>query len=169
MMGLRRTRLSMMLALALPLTSAFVSPSGISRLSSARSPPSPSAGGVKPLGLFGFGGLELSDVLYDSTSTAFDAWEWTNAIGAPAALVAGAVVVTLSETRDKTAPRKNDSRKTRILKQSMRFLLLSSFALEVVSIFVATMTGSVMLGHGEQGVVKKLIGYGSPLQLMHHH
>lgn len=41
------------------------------------------------MALFGFGGIELSNVLYDSTSTAFDAWEWTNAIAAPAALVAG--------------------------------------------------------------------------------
>lgn len=41
------------------------------------------------MALFGFGGIELSNIVYDSTSTAFDAWEWTNAIAAPAALVAG--------------------------------------------------------------------------------
>lgn len=51
----------------------------------------------------------------------------------------------------------------------MRFLLLTSFSLEVVSIFVAAMTGSVLLGHGEQSVAKKMVGYGSPLQLLHHH
>jgi hypothetical protein len=48
----------------------------------------------------------------------------------------------------------------------MRFLLLSSFALEVVSIFVSTMTGSVLLGHG---AAKKAAGYMAPLQLLHHH
>lgn len=93
----------------------------------------------------------------------------TNAIGAPAALVAGAVLVTLSETREDTAPRKNDTKRTRFLKLSMRFLLLTSFAFEVISIFVATMTGSVLLGHSEQSVAKKMVGYGSPLQLLHHH
>jgi hypothetical protein len=114
-------------------------------------------------------GIELKDLIFDSTSTAFDAWEWTNAIGAPAALVAGAVLVTLSETREDTSPRKSDSKKTRFFKLGMRFLLLSSFAFEVVSIFVATMTGSVLLGHSEQKLASKMIGYGSPLQLMHHH
>jgi hypothetical protein len=116
-----------------------------------------------------FGGNELSGLVYDSCSTAFDAWEWTNAIGAPAALVAGAVLVTLGETREDSSPRKMDDKKTRVLKLSMRFLLLTSFVLEVVSIFVATMTGTVLLGHGEQAVAKKFIGYQSGLQLMHHH
>jgi hypothetical protein len=80
---------------------------------------------------FLFGGIELSGLLYDSTSTAFDAWEWTNGMGAPSALVAGAVLVTLSESRERTWPRKSDGKKTRFLKQSMRFLLLIAFAMEV--------------------------------------
>lgn len=113
--------------------------------------------------------MELSEVFYDATSTAFDAWEWTNAIGAPAALVAGAVLVTLSETRESTAPLKGDKPRVRCLKRSMRFLLASSFALEVVSIFTATMTGSVLLGHSSQQVAKKMVGYEAGLQLMHHH
>lgn len=119
--------------------------------------------------LFYIPGIEVSDVVYDSVSTAFDAWEWTNAIGAPAALVAGAVLVTLSETRETTAPRKADSRRTRFLKLSMRFLLLTSFALEVVSIFTATITGTVLLGQSEATVARKMIGYDAPLQLMKHH
>ena len=115
-------------------------------------------------------GIEVSDVTYDSVSTAFDAWEWTNAIGAPAALVAGAVLVTLSETRENTAPRKTDTRRTRFLKLSMRFLLLTSFALEVVSIFTATITGTVLLGQSEHAsIARKMIGYDAPLQLMKHH
>jgi hypothetical protein len=113
-----------------------------------------------------FGGMELANVFYDSTSTAFDAWEWTANMGAPAALVAGAVLVTLSETREQLVPRRRDTKKVRFLKRAMRLLLLSSFALEVVSIFVGTMTGSVLLGHG---TAKKLVGYEAPLQLLHHH
>lgn len=117
-----------------------------------------------------FGGLELSDVFYDDISTAFDAWEWTSNMGAPAALVAGAVLVTLSETREQLVPRRRDSKSVRFLKRLMRLLLLSSFALEVVSIFVGTMTGSVLLGHGSAAsVAKKLVGYEAPLQLLHHH
>lgn len=92
--------------------------------------------------------------------------EWTANIGAPAALVAGAVLVTLGETREESAPKKTDSKLFRRAKLSLRFLLLSSFALEVISIFVSTMTGSVLLG---QGPAKKAIGYLSPLQLLHHH
>lgn len=118
--------------------------------------------------LFYIPGIELSDVTYDSVSSAFDAWEWTNAIGAPAALVAGAVLVTLGETRESTAPRKTDAKGTRLLKLSMRFLLLTSFALEVVSIFSATITGTVLLGQSES-LAKNMVGYGSPLQLMKHH
>lgn len=112
-------------------------------------------------------GIELSGLLYDSTSTAFEAWEWTANLGAPAALVAGAVLVTLSETRASMIPHKNDMPKMRILKKCCRLLLLSSFALEVVCIFVGTCTGSVLLGHG--GNLAKKIGYSSPLGLLHHH
>jgi len=114
-------------------------------------------------------GFEFSDLLYDDVSTAFDAWEWTANLGAPAALVAGAVLVTLTETREDFAPRKLDAHWVRVCKQVTRFLLLSSFALEVVSIFVSTMTGSVLLGHGPQEVAKKVVGYKAPLALLHHH
>lgn len=116
-----------------------------------------------------FGTVEFSDLLYDDTSLAFDAWEWTSNMGAPAALIATAVLVTLSETRLQTAPQKSDKPWIRFLKQSMRFLLLSSFAMEVASIFVGNMTGSMLLGHGVQTCAKKLVGYGSPIQLLHHH
>jgi hypothetical protein len=92
--------------------------------------------------------------------------EWTANIGAPAALVAGAVLVTMSETREDLAPRRADIWWVRKAKMAMRFLLLSSFAFEVVSIFVSTMTGSVLLGHGP---AKKVVGYMAPLQLLHHH
>ena len=40
-----------------------------------------------------FGTVEFAEVLYDDTSTAFEAWEWTSNMGAPAALIATAVLV----------------------------------------------------------------------------
>jgi hypothetical protein len=115
--------------------------------------------------------IQLASLLYDSTSTAFDAWEWTANLAAPAALVAGAVLVTLSENRVDVhmAPRRQDKKWIRLLKQTCRFLLLSSFALEVVSIFVSTVTGSVLLSHGEQLTKSAVVGYTSPLGLLHHH
>eukprot|EP00977_Amphora_coffeiformis_P003733 scaffold742_cov165-Amphora_coffeaeformis.AAC.9 len=140
--------------------------------------PSPTVGtrpnnskGTTTTSLYGFPGLgkiELAGLLYDSTSTAFDAWEWTACLGAPAALVAGAVLVTLSETREDMAPRKTDKKWIRIVKQFTRFLLMSSFALEVVSIFVTTVTGTVLLSHGEAAAAAA-VGYDSPLGLLHHH
>ena len=66
-----------------------------------------------------------------------------------AALIAGAVLVTLYETREEYTPKSTDKRWVQIAKLFYRFLLASSFGLEVVSIFVATVTGSVLLGHGE--------------------
>ena len=39
-----------------------------------------------------FGTVEFRDVLYDDTSSAFDAWEWTSNMGAPAALIAAYVL-----------------------------------------------------------------------------
>ena len=73
-------------------------------------------------------GIELAGLLYDSTSTAFDAWEWTANLGAPAALIAGAVLVTLSETRETMQPKRSDKRWIRLAKQWFRFLIVS-FAL----------------------------------------
>jgi len=119
-------------------------------------------------GLPGMGKIELAGLLYDSTSTAFDAWEWTACLGAPAALVAGAVLVTLSETRQDMAPKQSDKKWIRTIKQITRFLLMSSFALEVISIFVSTVTGTVLLSHGEAPAAAA-IGYTSPLGLLHHH
>ena len=63
-----------------------------------------------------------------------------SSLGAPAALIAGAVLVTLMETREDYAPKSTDSKWVRVGKLLYRFLLASSFGLEVVSIFVSTVT-----------------------------
>lgn len=114
-------------------------------------------------------GIQLSNLLYDSTETAFNAWGWTSNLGAPSALVGGAVLVSLSETRDKMTPKQFEKDWIRTLKLIYRFLLLSSFALEVVCIFVSTITGSVLLGHGARTSAKSMIGYTTPLGLLNHH
>ena len=72
------------------------------------------------------------------------------------------------ETREDYAPKSTDSKWVRIGKLLYRFLLASSFGLEVVSIFVSTVTGSVLLGHG-QATKAAAVGYTSCLGLLHHH
>lgn len=114
-------------------------------------------------------GIEGSSIIYDSCDLAFNTWEWTANLGAPAALVAGAVLVTLSETRKNMIPHKDETNVIRRLKQLCRMCLLSSFALNVVCIFVGTVTGSVLLGHGEQITKAAMVGYSSPLGLLRHH
>ena len=46
-------------------------------------------------------------------------------LGAPAALIAGAVLVTLSETRESMQPKKSEKRWIRLAKQWFRFLIVS--------------------------------------------
>jgi hypothetical protein len=77
------------------------------------------------------------------------AFDWTSQLGAPAALVAGAVLATLSETRESLVPHKNDKVWIRVAKKLCRALLLSSFAFEVFCIFVTTVTGTMLLSHGD--------------------
>lgn len=73
------------------------------------------------------------------------AFEWCANLGAPAALVAGAVLATASEHRHRLVSRKSDERWVRHVKNWCRFLLLSSFTLEIFSIFVTTVTATLLL------------------------
>jgi len=97
----------------------------------------------------------------------FDTWEWTANLGAPAALVAGAVLATMVESRESLSPRKVDSRLIRLTKKACRFLLLSSFGLEILSIFVTTVTGTMLLSHADSAVLKNL-QFNSPMGFLQH-
>lgn len=88
--------------------------------------------------------------LVNDAELAKDAFEWCANLGAPAALVAGAVLATLAETRGDMSPRKNDKSWIRFAKKSCRFLLLSAFALEIISIFATTVTGTMLMSHGDR-------------------
>mmetsp|Transcript_13803 Transcript_13803/g.20212 ORF Transcript_13803/g.20212 Transcript_13803/m.20212 type:complete len:306 (-) Transcript_13803:175-1092(-) len=81
---------------------------------------------------------------------ASNAFEWCANLGAPAALVGGAVLATMAETRSDMSPKKNDKRHIRIVKKLTRFLLLSAFALEIISIFVTTVTGTMLLSQADR-------------------
>lgn len=95
----------------------------------------------------------------------FDTWEWNANLGAPAALVAGAVLATMVDNRQEMSPKKSDKRVVQIAKKAYRFLLLSSFALEIVSIFVTTVTGTMLLSHGDAPVLKNL-DFNSPMGML---
>lgn len=83
---------------------------------------------------------------------ASSAFEWCANLGAPAALVAGAVLATVSELEGRQAmvTRKSDARWVRAGKKTVRFLLLSSFGLQVLSIFATTITGTMLLSVGDR-------------------
>lgn len=75
------------------------------------------------------------------------AYGWCVNLGAPSALVAGAVVATLYENihSGDLVTSEDDSFWVQIGKKVTHLLLLSAFALEVVSIFVTTVTGTMLL------------------------
>lgn len=77
-----------------------------------------------------------------------DAFEWNANLGAPAALVAGAVIATFSDKREELTSTPSDAKWVKISKSLCRFLLLSSFCLQVMCIFVTTVTGTMLLSYG---------------------
>ena len=98
-----------------------------------------------------------------------DAWEWNANLGAPAALVAGAVIATFSDKKEDLTANEDDKRWVKRVKRLCRFFLLSSFVLEVICIFVTTVTGTMLMTHGD-GLSVKALGTASksPLGLMNH-
>lgn len=82
---------------------------------------------------------------------ATSAYDWCTNLGNPSALVAGAVVATMYENIGSGALdiQKEDTKMVRFGKRLTRVLLLSAFALEVMSIFVTTVTGTMLLSKTE--------------------
>jgi hypothetical protein len=90
-------------------------------------------------------------------------------LGTPAALVAGAVLATMIDGRESMSTRKSDAISVRVIKKLCRLLLLSSFALEIIAIFVTTVTGTLLLTHGDAVViVKNSMNYASPMGFLMH-
>mmetsp|Transcript_10469 Transcript_10469/g.31252 ORF Transcript_10469/g.31252 Transcript_10469/m.31252 type:complete len:288 (+) Transcript_10469:135-998(+) len=88
----------------------------------------------------------------DLVDVAFNGWEWTANMGAPAALVAAAALTSYEELRqDKALVTIYDDRPwVRVAKKVVKFLLISSFALQVLSIFTTTITGTMLLSVGDK-------------------
>lgn len=101
------------------------------------------------------------------TQLVMDAWSWTANLGAPAALIAGVVLATMVDTREDMSPKKSDKPRIRLAKKLCRFLLLSSFGLELISLFVTTVTGTMLLSAGDAPVLKNM-NFNSPLGFLRH-
>lgn len=91
-------------------------------------------------------------------------------LGTPAALVAGAVLATMVDGRESMSTKKSDTVSVRTIKKLCRLLLMSSFALEIISIFVTTVTGTLLLSHGDAVAVilKNSMNYASPMGFLMH-
>ena len=86
--------------------------------------------------------------VFDVATSGFD---WTANLGAPAALVAGAVMATTQEYNENHAlvTRESDLKWVRQAKKLIKVLLVGSFACEVLCVFVSTVTGTMLLSAGE--------------------
>ena len=90
-------------------------------------------------------------------------------------LVAGAVIATIYENVGSGSldiDRNNDTRLVMFGKRLTRLLLLSAFAFEVLSIFVTTVTGNMLLSHTEASLdammpSKMVNKYSTPLSFLH--
>ena len=75
-----------------------------------------------------------------------EAYGWMVDLGSPAALIAGAVIAILYESArgGQLELRKGDTPYVKFAKKMTSILLLSAFALEIIAIFVTTVTGTMM-------------------------
>ena len=85
---------------------------------------------------------------------AMAAYEWCVNLGNPSALVAGAVIATIYEniSSGTLEIKKDDHPHVKFAKRLTRVLLLSAFALEVMSIFVTTVTGTMLMSKTEDAL-----------------
>lgn len=82
----------------------------------------------------------------DVSALVENSFGWASNLGAPAALIAGSVLASFQELPDAREPTTTGSPfRRRILQHAIRFLYLTAFALEVICIFVTTVTGTVLL------------------------
>jgi hypothetical protein len=91
------------------------------------------------------GGEEFIDLAYG----------WCVNLGAPAALVAGAVIATIYENirGGDLEVKRGDTTYVKYAKKLTTFLLMTAFGLQIVSIFVTTVTGTMLLS-GDAATLK---------------
>jgi len=99
-----------------------------------------------------------------------EAYEWCTNLGAPAALVAGAVIATIYESRSsgELDLKQNDTQWIKLAKKLTRILLVSAFAFETLSIFCTTVTGTMLLGRSlpEMAKIVTVTEHTTPLSFL---
>ena len=92
------------------------------------------------------GGAGAGGNVLDIDELVGDAYDWCNNLGAPAALVAGAVLATLYENfrGGQLELHRGDTHYIMAAKKLTNMLLLSAFAMQIVSIVVTTVMGGVL-------------------------
>ena len=84
----------------------------------------------------------------DASQLVDQAYGWATNLGAPAALVAGAVIATLYETLSSGSLDVNeatDPRWVQIAKKATRMLLVSAFIMQIICIFCTTVLGTQLI------------------------
>jgi len=104
----------------------------------------------------------------DYESLVEGAYEWCVDLGAPSALVAGAVVATLYESMHNSDMEvsESDTKIVQLAKKMTRLLLVSAFAMEAISIFVTTVTGTMLLSVPISEVRLSSVPVHTPLQFL---
>lgn len=81
-------------------------------------------------------------------------YDWSVNLGAPAALVAGAVIATIFEKKNDNslATKKTDAKWVIFARRTTGFLLMSAFTCEIISIFVTTVTGTMLMSAADRSM-----------------
>jgi len=97
---------------------------------------------------------------WDSSELISSSYDWCMNLGAPSALVAGAVIATIYENMKSgdLELTSDDSKIVSFSKKLTRLLLVTAFGLEVLSIFVTTVTGSMLLSRTIETMAKLKVG-----------
>ena len=97
-----------------------------------------------------------------------ESFDWLANLGAPAALVAGAVIATMIDQADFLKTTKKDTKLwARFTKRAAHILLISAFALSVFSIFATTVTGTMLKSLGDRDIAEEYEETISPMGFLH--
>lgn len=128
------------LAISVLLVAQCASAGYLSMLSTSRRSKAPGA----------HSGAAASGPSEEVEALAGESFDWLSNLGAPAALVAGAIMATLVEQDDMLKTNERDTKAwARMIKRGAHVLLITAFAMSLFSIFGTTVTGRMLKGLGD--------------------
>ena len=89
----------------------------------------------------------VAAALRSTAELRLEAYEWTANYAAPASLVAGAVIASFYDVENDATmdAHVEDHAWVRVAKKGVKLLLMSAFALELLTVFITTITGTMLL------------------------